>query len=1142
MINMADWRVDWRMAFHGSLIAGVMLCYVLLLLGIAWRADRHRFLPGRNVMRGVSYALSLSVLCTSWTYFGAVGLAMRSGWDFLPNSLGPIIALIVLWPIWRRVAAICKRENLSSIADFIASRYGKSKTLGALIASIAILGALPYLALQMMALSKAIAVILGKPSAPWEATFAIVLILAGLSILFGARRPTLTQHNRGLTQVVAFESLVKLIALVTVAGLAILLVTRADTPLRWGALGHWPVVNSGFAISTVLCAVTMFTLPRVFHLGFITFEEMNDLKVGRWLFPSYMALWALAIVPIAVAGATLGNADPDTVVLSIPLQWGGTSIASIAFLGGFSAGAAMVMVETIALSAMISNELILPLLSRAGWISPASTDVGALIVNVRRAAIVAILALSYGYFLDMSASANLPRLGFASLAASAQLFPALVGAVVWRRGHARGVFAGMSGGILIWAITIAAPQTSLRPAFVAFWGDVETLFNWGVCVSLALNTFLYITVSLRSRETLIDRIQANAFLAESDMASAARHLELHGTVGNLRKLLQRFLGSAETARGLADFGKSGGRPPDDDEPVTPAIARLAERMLAGAIGASSARNVIALALAGDERDASDVSHILDEAAHAVQFSREVVQTAFNALEQGISVVDSNLRLLAWNQRYIELFDYPASEVYIGKPLVELMEQSGLRATMSPSERQAAVKERVGAMQRREYQQYDREWPNGSIVRVVGRPLSSGEYVTSFTDVTEIRAASRALAQVAGDLELRVQERTKELLEVNRALASARSEAERVTAAQNRFVAAASHDLLQPMHATRLYIEAARDGLHGNDRVNQLLLNADMSVEAADRLLKALLNLSRIEVGGLAPDFRPVDLGSLLLDLKREFAPLAQGKGLGLHVSETSWWGWSNPDLLRSALQNLIGNALRYTQSGQVLICVRRDTAGARIEVRDSGPGIASEACEFIFQEFTRLPATKGSAGAGLGLSIAKRICLALDHRLAVRSRPGLGSVFSLALPLANPDTAALQPKALPSRLQGLEILCVEDEPDVLKALDALLTGWGARVATARDSMRAAELVGGGPVFDAMIVDYRLGVGMDGLHFLGDQQARAGAKLLLTADFSEEIRKKAGDMGIAVMRKPVSPAALRAFLDHAAINVASDSPH
>jgi Na+/proline symporter/signal transduction histidine kinase/CheY-like chemotaxis protein len=1118
-------------ASEGSLILGAVLAYVLLLLLVARHAERAPFLPGRNLARGVSYALSLSVLCSSWTYFGAVGLAMRSGWGFLPNSLGPIIALTLMWPFWRRIAKIAKRENASSIADFIASRYGKSRPLGALIACVAIIGALPYLALQMMALSKATAIILGQAVPSAAAAPLIIAALAGLSILFGARRPTLTQHNTGLTRVVALEALVKLTALVAVAGLALILLTRAPKAPDWGALGAWPVVDSNFLIATMLCTGTVFTLPRVFHMGFVTVGEMSDLKTGRWLFPTYMAIWAIAIVPIAVAGARFGALDPNTVVLDLPHLHGGVAITAIAFLGGVSAGAAMAMVETIALSAMISNELILPWLARKQWAATQNEDVGALIVKVRRVAIVGILALSYLYFARMRVTADLPRLGFSSLAASAQLLPALLGAVTWRGGHARGAFWGIVSGMLVWMLTIALPQLALEGAAqdTADMENIRYLFNFGVCSSLLINLAVYIGISRISNQRLIDRIQANSFLAEDFPILSRGGQQLRGTVGDLRALLQRFLDPKGIALGFSDFGSSNGRLPHDDDAITPALARMAERMLAGAIGASSARNVIALAIAGDERDATDVSHILDEAVHAVHFSRSVIQTAFNAIDQGISVIDGELRLVAWNERYMELFGLPEGEVYVGRPLADLIRLSAHRADMAPEEEVVVLEERLGPIRRRERQQFERQLTEGLIVRVVGRPLGTGEYVTSFTDVTEVRAASRALAQINEELEHRVATRTHELTQVNRALRDAKALAERVTNAQNRFVAAASHDLLQPMHAARLYLGAARESLPGEDRSRQLLMHADLSIEAADRLLKGLLNLSRIEVGGMVPEFSAVDLNDLLTALQREFEPLAEASNLVLHTVPTGRWARSNPDLLRSVLQNLLSNAIRYTPSGRIVVCVRPEGDLLRIEVRDSGLGIANEARELIFREFTRLAETNSnSAGTGLGLAIAQRICSALGHRLAVRSQPGRGSVFSVSLASARPVAVAARPKSSRGALDGLRVLCVEDNPEILKAQRVLLEQWGAAVTSANSFTEALDRAGTSEVF---MVDCHLGDGPDGLNLL-EALPPISHRLLITADNSDRIRERAAELGVTVLSKPLHPASLRAFLTHA----------
>lgn len=1132
---MEQTQVDWKTLPDGLILFLVVLGYVGVLLLFALRAERRNPDPGRNLKRGIGYALSLSVLCTSWTYFGAVGTAVRGGWEFLPNSLGPIIALTLLFPIWRRVARAAQRENVNSVADFISSRYGKSRVLGSLIACVSIIGALPYIALQLTALSKAAAIVVGSSRMPMTAPL-IVCTLAGLAILFGARRPTLTQHNRGLTRVVAIESVVKLTALLVVAILTAIVVIRLDVPVVVGGLGKMPEIGPSFIISTILCTATVFSLPRVFHLGFVTLEDMTDLNAGRWIFPLYMAVWAAAIVPIAIAGKTLGIADADTAVLHLPMAYGGPIVTNFAFLGGFSAGAAMVMVEVIALSAMISNELIIPWMTHRQLAIPDDTNIGDFIVNVRRVAIVAILMLSYAYFWAMPADTDLPRLGFTSLAASTQIVPALIGGVLWRRGHARGAFWGIVCGMAVWCWGVVLPQLG-GPGLPIRSTLIPNAFDLAVCMSVGINLLIYVAVSLRSRPGLVDTIQSNAFIGDAKVGVGHESRRLDVTVGDLRRLLHRFLGPSDTARGLADFVREHGRPLDDGQPVTPMVARIAERMLAGAIGASSARNVIGLTLAGRGGDAADVNEMLDEAANAIQFSREVVHAALNGIDHGISVVDHDLRLVAWNQRYLELFDCAPDEIYVGRPLREVIELSFNWEAMSARERAVLLEERLGPIKRRESQRFEKSWPNGQTFRIVGRPLAGGEYVTSFSDISEVRAAETAMLTINEELEQRVKERTRELTRANDALADANALAERIMAAQNRFVAAASHDLLQPLHAARLFLGSGMGDLHDADRLRTILERADLSIESADRLLKALLNLSRIEVGGITPEMSPVALDELLFSLRDEFRPLARSKGLELHAVAFPTWISSNQDLLRSVMQNLISNAIRYTDEGRILIGVRRQGEGFRIEVRDTGPGVPEKARDLIFKEFTRLDESQNErGGVGLGLAIAQRICVALGHRLSVQSGQHKGSVFSVTVPRAK--SVDPQPTVSTERtaLDGLRVLCVEDQPDVREAQTMLLKRWGVQVTEASSAATALALQ---QPFDVILADFHLGKGMDGASLIARIGARVPARILLTSNVTEDVRKRAESLGISLLRKPVSAGALRAVLMEASRSLGED---
>ncbi len=1116
----------------------LVLAYLGILLLVGWRADRRPPAVVRPRRRALTYSLSIAAMCTAWTYFGAVALATSDGWAYLGFFLGPLLSITVLFPLWQRIAAASKRENVGSIADFLSSRYGKNRPLGALIACVAMIGVLPYMALQLTMLSTAWSMITGTSEHPACTAPLIATVLAGFAILLGARRPSLTQHSRGLLQVVALESVLKITALLAVAGLAVMVIARTGLDaLPNTTLSDPPPLGLGFFLALVLSMMTAFTMPRQFHINFVALEDVNDLKTARWVFPLYLAIWALAVLPIASAVRIDGlhlAINPDMLVLGLPMHHAGGALSTLVFLGGFSAGAAMVMVETIALSAMISNELVLPVLARTRWRVDSTMNVGKAIVRTRQLTIILILLLAWGYFIASDPQAGIGQLGATSVAASAQLLPALLGAVLWRRGTARGAIWGIVVGMAVWLHLIALPQMPMvEGTWLAagapnpFSGNGELLFNCGLVLSLGLNLACYVGISLLTRPRLVEIIQANAFVAPITPKVSATARALGGTVGHLRLLTEQFLGRDDARRAFDEFRRTSGRRLRDSDPVDPAVARAAERMLAGAIGAPSGRNVIALALAGNGHRPSDVGDILDEAAHAVQFSRELLQATIDNLNQGVTVVDAELRLVAWNARFLELFDFQPAEIYVGKRLDDLI-RDGLEATgLDAEEVRRRVAQRIQPIRNRIGRSFEIRLRPGMIIKAVGAPVGSGEYVTSYSDISEIRAAAEALRQSNEALENRVRNRTRELIAVNAALTEANAVAESAAQSQARFIASASHDLLQPMHAARLFMGAAAETLPAGAQSGDLIRKADQSIDAADRLLRALLNLSRLEAGSVPPEFNRVDCRALLETLRREFAPLAAAKRVRLRVVPTSAWVLSDQDLLRSVLQNLIGNAVRYTSSGAILIGCRHDPGGIRIEVRDSGPGIAEDALPLIFKEFSRLPSgAAASPGAGLGLSIAERICRALGHQLDVRSAVARGSTFSVVVPVADDRTPAGEADAAPGLSPALRILCVENEPSILQALEALLGGWGVHVDTAPSAEAAMARTGR---WDGILADYHLGDGMTGLELLEIMTDRAAAHVLITANPDEEVIRLAETRGVVTLRKPVSPDRLRSLL-------------
>lgn len=1110
--------------------------YMAALFGVAWWYERPQIKARRGMLGPSLYALSLAIYCTSWTYYGAVGTAARDGWEYLPIYAGPILGLTLLLPLWRRIASAARRENVGSMADFISSRYGKSPALGAAVAGVAILGSVPYIALQLKSLSMAGEMItVGTPVAGSESLTVLVMaaVLAGFAILFGARRPDLTEHNRGLIQAIGIESIVKLAALLAVAVFAVFLLAASPSKQAvtdsLGQLGRWPQIDARFMAITLVATLAIFCLPRQFHVAFVEGGDPAQVRRARWIFPLYLILTTLAVLPLVAAGGLFTpHANPDLLVLALPLGAGHSLLTAVVFVGGFSAATAMVIVEAVALSAMVSNNLVLPLMGagrRRGAVQP---DMARTLLNIRRLAIVGLLLLAWLYYLAMDRTSGLAAIGLVSFAAMAQLAPSLFGAVLWRGGRASGALAGLAAGMAVWAVMLAAPQ--LAPGFglnVPAMLGLEDPFATGVFLSLSLNLGVFVLVSRARPPRLIDRVQARAFVDRLGPDwMEGRGGSAGASVGDLRALVARFIGDERAERAFAAWARETDVRLKDADPADATLARAAERMLAGAVGAAAARRVLAAALAAGGRAPEDVVRMLDEASQAVQFNRDLLQTTLDNIDQGVSVVDEDLRLTAWNRRYVEMFGLPAGFVHVGLPIAAVYRLNAERgeAGVPDHEIDAWVERRLEALARRIPHDHEREQPDGRILRSSGAPIPGGGYATSYTDITALRRAARALEEANERLEARVADRTERLEEARRL-------AEDATASKTRFLAAASHDLLQPLHAARLFIAALREDADlAGSPARGLATNADRAIDSAHRLLTALLNLSKLEAGGVQPAVAPLSLGGLFDELAREFAPLARAKGLTLTAAPSSLWIASDRDLLRSMLQNLIANAIRYTDHGHVLIGARRDGARVRILVCDTGRGIAEADRQAVFGEFVRLPgAPVDEPGAGLGLAIVQKLSDLLGHPLSLASRVGRGTTFRVAVPraAARPEPEiVVDDRRLP--LAGLRVLCVDNEPAILDALTALLDRWGAQAVTARSVAEARAAVG---PFDAALVDLHLGDDEpDGLTAVDFLRARGVRRIaLVTADTRDGLKEKAAAAGAVLLPKPVKPAALKAFL-------------
>jgi len=1124
----------------GLLLSVLAVAYLGLLFAVAFVGERRSIYPGRTRWRPYVYALALGVYCTTWTFFGAVGTAVRDGWAYLPIYLGPALVFLLGMPFLVRLVSVARAHNVTSIADFVSSRFGKSPALAALVTVIALTAAVPYLSLQYKAVGASIDVLTGSDGAhpAWYADTAlwVAMLMALFAVLFGTRRLDATEHHEGVMVAIAFESVVKLLAFVAVGVFALLHLDQAP-PIGATHLGELrDLVSPSFAASTVLAAAAIVCLPRQFLVGVVECADPADLRKARWLFPAYLAVFTLCVVPVVLAGLGAGLSEqhpPDSFVLTLPMAHGETGLAILVFLGGLSAATAMVIVSSIALATMITNDLVMPALWRSQWLGPdTGADVGRLVLWLRRIAIVLLAMLAYAYHRNTGTPASLASIGLLAFAAVAPFAPAILAGLYWRGATRMGVFWGLATGYLVWIYTLLLPTFGAGPL-------AGTPLLVGAALATGANVLVLGVVSRLRGVSLRERMSATAFLRGGlpvpGVADAGG-----ARVGDLLAVTERILGADTAESALRDYCRQTARPiPRPSEPADRGLLQSMERVVAGAIGASSARLMFTHALRGRGIAAEDVAELLDETSQELRFNRQLLQATMENVSQGIAVADAESRIVAWNRRYLEMFEYPEGIVYVGRPVADLIRWNAERGVFGDADPEEQIAKRLEHMRAGHAYVVQRTRRNGRVYEIRGRPMPDGGYVTTYTDITDFKQTEQALREATQTLEQRVADRTRELETALEAQRDAKRLAEEANATKTRFVAAASHDLLQPLNAARLFASALEERA-GDETVRTIAARIDSSMRAAEEVLDDMLDIARLESGTMRAEIADFDLAEVFEGLERQFAPLAQRRSLRLRVTRPACRVRSDRVLLRRVLQNLISNALRYTQRGGVLVGCRRRGGSVEITVWDTGPGIAEQHQQAIFDEFRRLDRVSpwGEQGLGLGLSICDRIARLLSLELGLRSVPGRGSMFRVRVPVgaAAPALAAESPcepaVAAPSSLVGMTVLCVDNEPEILAGMSALMSRWGVRVVTATDSQAARQLAAAEHPA-VVLADYRLGDGDDdGLALLvelcrADVAPPIGA--LVTADHTAALAERARDLGFPMLRKPVKPAALRALM-------------
>ena len=1137
------------------LVTLLSVSFLLAMFFIAYWGDRSQ---ANWLKSSWLYSLSLGVSCSSWAFYGIIGQASVTGYWLSPIYFGTIAFFVLGWPVLLKLLRVSKQQKFSSIADFIASRYERHRSLAVGVIIITLLGLLPYIALQLRAISQTFDLVTGSYRSGFSTSLMVSLVLIVFAILFGARTQQVNKQNKGMVLAIAMGSLVKLIALSAVGIFVTFgLFNGVEDILRQSeSLSIAKSDNSAFAAQMLLGAVTIFITPPLYHMIVIENQNERQLQKARWQYPLYLLLINAFVLPIALAGKLTfpgGAVNADTFALTLPLFHQQAWLSLLVFIGGLTAAISITIVIAVVLSNMIVTDIITPALVRLRMTVPTTTRqhtngvFAKQLLTFRRTTIAVVLLLAFSFEQFVAQDSHLANLGTLSFALLAQFAPAVIAALYWSRANSTGAAVGIIVGATLWGYCLLLPTLAPNALILqqGLWGldwlNPTALFGFtgftvtthGIFISLLMNSVSLVLFSWLRRPTIGERLQARLFVK-----THSGHHHYCITVTDLGNLLRRFVDEAASDR----FRQRHENELNSNSLAPESLIKEVQDELSSVLGSVSTKLIMRAATEQDSADLAidQVADIVSEATELFAFNRELLQAAVQNIEQGISVVDADMRLVAWNKRYVELLEYPDGFLQAGMPIATVIAFNVERGMMS-GDQEREVSRRIQHMQAGKNHHFLRTLPNHRVIEIRGQAMPKGGFVSTFSDITQHIETERQLQQANQNLELRVQERTQEL-------SLAKAEAEAANRSKTRFLAAASHDLMQPFNALSLFTDMLQQRAEDTNLAT-LAEQIKSSLSSAEAILSDLVEIAKLESASLPAELSHFCLDDIFVPLVNEMHVIALQHNVALSYVKTSVWVYSDKKLLRRVMQNLLNNAVIYSAkraNARVVVGVRRSKDQLIIQVLDNGPGIPQDKQALIFNEFERLPENQSTPGLGLGLAICQRIANLLKIKLGVSSVFGRGSCFYAvvarsqdgqfeglsAKTMSNGASATLSSTtSIKPQLDGLRVLIIDNDAQSLSALEQLLQSWqcavtaisGLTMYASLDSRQEPHLI---------IADYHLDNGEDGIS-TAQQILRNFADripcIIYSADASETLRQLCIDNDFSYLQKPVKHIALKRLL-------------